>query len=102
MLTARDRELLHWLGRIGIARTSDLMVRFGIGRTVAYRRVKALVDYGLVERHHVLHADDGLLLVTVGGLGSSTSAIYRVRACRSHRCVTRSSARRWRPRSNRR
>ncbi len=68
MITDRDLELARWVGRVGVARTTDLAARFDMGRTAAYRRVKELVDQGLVERHRILHADDGLLMPTTRGL----------------------------------
>lgn len=68
MLTARDREIVRWIGRQGVARTEHVMTRLSIGRTAAYRRVHELVDYGLVRRHRVLYNDGGLLTATVDGL----------------------------------
>jgi hypothetical protein len=44
------------------------MLRFGLGRTATYRRVKELVSHGLVERHRLIHADDGILTATKDGL----------------------------------
>lgn len=55
MLTARDREIVKWIGRHGAVRTEHVMMRFSIGRTAAYRRLHELVDYGLVRRHRLLY-----------------------------------------------
>lgn len=68
MLTERDRELTSWIVRVGATRPVDLMLRFSVGRTVAYRRVKELVDAGLVVRHRLMHGDDGVLTATKAGL----------------------------------
>lgn len=68
VLTARDRELVRWIGRHGVAHTEHVMTRFSIGRTVAYRRVHELVEYDLLCRQCVLYADGGLLVVTADGL----------------------------------
>jgi hypothetical protein len=50
----RDREIVEWVGRHGLATLEQLRVRFGLGRTVAYRRVAACIDAGLLEREAVL------------------------------------------------
>lgn len=68
MLTDRDRTLARWIGRVGATRPSDLMLRFGLGRTATYRRLKELVDHELVERHRLMHADEGILTATKAGL----------------------------------
>lgn len=68
MLTARDREIVSWIGRHGVAQTEHVMTRFSIGRTAAYRRVHELVEYGLVYRQRVLYNDGALLVATAGGL----------------------------------
>jgi hypothetical protein len=44
------------------------MLRFGLGRTATYRRLKVLVDHGLVERRRLIHGDDGILTTTKDGL----------------------------------
>jgi hypothetical protein len=68
VLTERDRALAAWIGRVGAARPSDVMLFLGLGRTVTYRRIKELVDNGLVERHRLMHGDDGVLTATKTGL----------------------------------
>jgi hypothetical protein len=68
MLTERDEEIVRWIGRQGVAQTSDLMVRYAMGRTVTYRRVRKLVDDELLERRRLLYSDGGLLLATPSGL----------------------------------
>lgn len=68
MVTDRDMKLVRWIGRHGAVQTRHLMTRYGMGRTVTYRRVHELVEYGLVRRHRVLHNDGGLLTATADGL----------------------------------
>jgi excisionase family DNA binding protein len=68
MLTARDREIVRWIGRQGVVRAEHVMSRFSIGRTATYRRLHELVDYGLVRRHRLLYNDGGLLTATADGL----------------------------------
>lgn len=64
MLTSRDREIVNWIGRQGVVRAENVMVRFSIGRTASYRRLHVLVDHGLVRRHRLLYNDGGLLTAT--------------------------------------
>ncbi len=68
MLTPRDREIVSWIGRQGVARVEHVMRRLSIGRTAAYRRIHELVECGLVRRHRVLYNDGGLLTATIEGL----------------------------------
>ena len=46
MLTQRDIAITEWVGRQGAVRAEHVMARFSIGRTVAYRRLHELVDFG--------------------------------------------------------
>jgi DNA-binding Lrp family transcriptional regulator len=68
VLTARDREIVRWVGRHGVVGVEHVMKRLSIGRTAAYRRIHELVDSGLIRRHRVLYTDGGLLVATVDGL----------------------------------
>src|SRR4051812_19742064 len=68
MLTARDREIVSWIGRLGAAGAVDVMVRFGIGRTVGYRRLAGAVGGGLLECVRLLHGEPGLYVATRRGL----------------------------------
>ena len=49
VVTDRDRSVVAWVAVIGAVSVVDVMARFGVGRTVAYRRLRALVDYGLLR-----------------------------------------------------
>jgi hypothetical protein len=65
---ARDWQIVRWIGRIGVVTIEQLQVRFGLGRTVAYRRVAACVDAGLVERVETLRGVPALIRATRRGL----------------------------------
>lgn len=65
---ARDRVLLGWLGRLGAATLEQLRARFSLGRTVAYRRVAACIDAGLLDRVYLLYRQAAMLRVTSRGL----------------------------------
>ncbi|MGH3042906.1 MAG: hypothetical protein ACRDNG_14425 [Gaiellaceae bacterium] len=54
LLTERDREVTAWLGRLVGATAPQIRLRFGLGRTQAYRRLQVLQAYGLVKRHRLL------------------------------------------------
>lgn len=57
------------------------MARFGMGRTVAYRRLAVLCGAGLVARARLLHGQPGLLVATSTGLravGLSPLGVVRV------------------------
>ncbi|MGH2986885.1 MAG: hypothetical protein ACRDLO_09385, partial [Solirubrobacterales bacterium] len=65
---ARDWEIVRWVGRIGAVTIDQLRNRFGLGRTVAYRRVAACVEGGLLERVALLRGQPALLRATRRGL----------------------------------
>jgi excisionase family DNA binding protein len=52
VVTDRDRSVVRWVGVIGAVSVREIMARFGVGRTVAYRRLAALVEHGLLSRPH--------------------------------------------------
>lgn len=64
----RDREITELLGRIGALSIEQLMAWLGIGRTVAYRRVAALSEAGLIERVALVRGMPALLRATREGL----------------------------------
>jgi hypothetical protein len=68
VLTARDQEIVKWIGRHGVVRAEHVMTRFSIGRTATYRRLHELVDHGLLRRHRLLYNDGGLLTASAEGL----------------------------------
>jgi hypothetical protein len=44
-VTDTDRAVVAWVAVIGAATAQDVMARFGVGRTVGYRRLARLVDH---------------------------------------------------------
>lgn len=72
---ARDRALVRWIGSLGAATLDQLRERFGIGRTVAYRRVAACVEAGLLERVHLLHGQPAFIRATSRGLRYANLAL---------------------------
>ena len=68
MLTERDMTITEWIGRQGAVRAEHVMTRFSIGRTVTYRLLHELAEFGLVRRHRLLYNDGGLLTATAEGL----------------------------------
>jgi len=65
---ARDWEIVRWVGRIGVVTIEQLQTRFGLGRTVAYRRVAACVEAGLLERLETLRGVSALIRASRRGL----------------------------------
>lgn len=68
MVTSRDAEIVAWIARVGAAEPAHVMARFGMGRTVSYRRLAALEGAGLIERSRLLYGQAGLAVVTRAGL----------------------------------
>jgi len=64
----RDWEIVHWIGRMGAVTLDQVRARFRLGRTVAYRRVAACVEGGLIERVALLRGQPALLRATRHGL----------------------------------
>lgn len=65
---ARDWEIVRWVGRLGAVTLSQLRLRFGLGRTVGYRRVAACVEGGVLERVDLLRWQPSLIRATRRGL----------------------------------
>ena len=68
LVTDRDTQIVRWVGVLGAAGAEDIMGRFGMGRTVAYRRLRILVQAGLLDRVRLLHAQPALFVATREGL----------------------------------
>ena len=80
MVTDRDRAIVEWIGRLGAAGAADVMARFGMGRTAAYRRLAALVDQGLLATARLLHGEPALYVATREGL--VWARLARLEPCR--------------------
>lgn len=68
MQTHRDQEIVAWIARIGAAGAAHVMARFGMGRSWAYARLRALTRDGLLEHRQLLHRRPGIYLATAEGL----------------------------------
>src|SRR3954462_10870420 len=68
MVTDRDRSVVAWVAVIGAVSAQDVMARFGVGRTVGYRRLLALVDHGLLSRARLAYGQPALYVSTADGV----------------------------------
>jgi len=69
-MTARDLEIVRWVGRLRMASASQIAERFGLGRAVGYARLSGLVNLGLLEHARIFHAAPGVYLGTRAGLAA--------------------------------
>ena len=67
MVTDRDRSVVCWIAAIGAAQAQDVMARFGMGRTVAYRRLGELVARPVVRAVRFSVAQPGFYVATREG-----------------------------------
>jgi hypothetical protein len=68
VVTDRDRSVVAWVAVIGAVSAQDVMARFGVGRTVGYRRLRALVDHGLLSRVRLVYGQPALYVATADGV----------------------------------
>jgi transposase len=68
VVTDRDRAVVAWVAVLGAVSAPDVMARFGVGRTVAYRRLARLVEYGLLARSRLVYGQPALYTATREGL----------------------------------
>ncbi len=68
MVTDRDRSVVAWVAVIGAVSAQNVMARFGVGRTVAYRRLAVLVELGVLKRVRLLYGQPALYTATREGL----------------------------------
>jgi transposase len=64
VVTDPNRSVVAWVPVIGAVSAQDVMSRFGVGRTVGYRRLRALVDHGLLSRVRLAYGRPALYLAT--------------------------------------
>lgn len=65
---ARDREIVRWIGRMGVVSIDQVRERFGLSRTAAYRRIGACIEGGLLDRWRLLQGEPSLLRASARGL----------------------------------
>src|SRR5690348_5677130 len=76
-LTDRDLELLAFVAAHRFALAAHLQAWLGTTSAVAYRRLAALVDVGLLSYRRIFHAQPGCYLMTNGGLAVIDSELPR-------------------------
>ena len=67
VITPRDLDILRWIGRHGLVTTAHIQRHFAMGEWAAYRRVRALVSAGLLQRDAVFWKQAHVLRLTPGG-----------------------------------
>jgi len=66
---------MTWVAVVGAVFAQDVIARFGFGRTVGYRRLARLVEYGLLVRSRLVYGQPALYTATPEG--------WREPGCRS-------------------
>ena len=69
-VTGRDLGMVRWVGRQRFAEAGQVARRFCMDERNAYRRLRGLVELGLLEHLRVLHAQPGVYLATRAGLAA--------------------------------
>ncbi len=79
-VTERDREIVRWIGRVGVAEARQVAARWqrerlrengskrGLPQSNAYRRLRVLESLRLLERRRLLHGEPAVFLATAEGL----------------------------------
>ena len=67
-MTARDIEMLRWIGRLRFAEANQVARRFAMDERNAYRRLRGLVARDLIAHQRVFHAMPGVYCSTSSGL----------------------------------
>ena len=67
-MTARDIEMLRWIGRLRFAEANQVARRFAMDERNAYRRLRGLVARELIAHQRVFHALPGAYSSTASGL----------------------------------
>lgn len=81
MQTARDAEIVAWIGCLGAAGAEHVMGRFGMSRSMAYHRLGLLTKDRLLEHRGVLFERPGMYTATRAGLrwrGLDRLGVFRV------------------------
>lgn len=76
-LTDRDLELLGFVAAHRFVLAAHVHEWIGADRSVAYRRLGALVDAGLLRYERIFHAQSGIFQITNGGLAVIDSHLPR-------------------------
>jgi hypothetical protein len=83
VVTDRHRSVVASISVVGAVSAQHVMARFGVGRTVGYRRLRALVDHDLLGRTRLVHGQPTLYVATRRAGGGWGRAVVW-----SQRCAT--------------
>ncbi len=78
-VTARDIEMLRWIGRLRFAEANQVARRFGMDESNAYRRLRGLVARELIAHRRVFHGIPGVYSATSSGLVATGLGLPRPR-----------------------
>lgn len=67
-VTARDEQMVRWIGRLRMASAAQVAERFGLGRAVSYARLSGLVRLRIVDHFRIFHGEPGVYVATKAGL----------------------------------
>ena len=65
---SREREIVHWVGRLGAVSVGQIGRRFEVCQSVAYEQVRRLVKFGWLERTQTGIGDPTLISATKDGI----------------------------------
>lgn len=71
----RDAQILRWVNGFGFASADQIRQFMKVGNTVAYVRIKKLVDSGYLARERILHGQARIHKVTKKGVLASGDAV---------------------------
>ncbi|WP_396027120.1 DeoR family transcriptional regulator, partial [Bacillus cereus group sp. BfR-BA-01318] len=54
-ITKRDVEIVEWVNLHGFVLAEQVQEFFGLGKTVVYRRLKEMVEQGVLKRERILY-----------------------------------------------
>ncbi|MED4717766.1 hypothetical protein [Bacillus badius] len=74
-ITERDKKIVYWINKHGFATAEQVGKEFGMSKTAVYRRLKGMVDEGLLKHGRVLADIAGVYWVTNNGVELSESKL---------------------------
>ncbi|KAB2400686.1 MULTISPECIES: hypothetical protein [Bacillus cereus group] len=67
-ITKRDVEIIEWVNLHGFVLAEQVQEFFGLGKTVVYRRLKEMVEQGVLKRERILYDYGNVYWVTKDGV----------------------------------
>ena len=77
-ITQRDVAMVRWIARWRFASVPQVRARFGLGQSVAYRRLGQMAEMGCLEFRRLFVGRPGVYTVTDVGLGLCEVDLPRV------------------------